>query len=58
MYPIEKFWQIWGPMAPQFVAVQPWVIGYNGEMLLGNGQMNTVFTRLWIDSELKEAMGH
>ena len=32
--------------------------GFNNEGSLGSGQGNTVFTRLWIDSELKEAMGH
>ena len=56
MYAIERFWGIYGPMALQFSATQPWLIGYNGETSwpsLGN----LVFTRLWIDSELKEAMG-
>ncbi len=57
-YGIEKFWTIWGPMAPQYAAVQPWVIGYNGEKRLAAGQYTTIFSRLWIDSELKEAMGH
>ena len=44
-------------MAPLFHVSQPWLIGYNGEYLVGNGQNVTVFTRLWIDQELKEAMG-
>ena len=57
-YAIEKFWTIWGGMAPAYLAIQPWVIGFNGEFNLGNSQMNIVFTRLWIDSELKAAMGH
>ena len=57
-YVIEKFWLIWGPMAQQFVATQPWLVGFNGERALGYGQYHTIFTRLWIDSELKEAMGH
>jgi peptide/nickel transport system substrate-binding protein len=56
-YAIEKFWTIWGGMAPQYNAFQPWVIGYNGEGNLGVGQVNTVFTRVWIDQDLKEAMG-
>ena len=56
-YGIEQFYTIWGPMAPQFVAVQPWLIGFNGELSLGGGQYNTVFTRLWIDQDLKAAMG-
>ena len=57
-YGIEKFWTIWGGLAPQYVAVQPWLIGFNGETLLGIGQYTTIFTRLWIDQELKSAMGH
>ena len=57
-YAIEKFWAIFGPMPPIFLPVQPWVIGYNNEYFLGSGQYNTVYARLWIDSELKEAMGH
>ena len=56
-YAIEKFWQIWGGMAPKYDAIQPWVKGFNGEFNVGNHQGVTVFTRLWIDSQLKEAMG-
>ena len=56
-YGIEQFWTIWGPMAPQYLVIQPWLIGFNGELTLGNGQYNTVYTRLWIDQELKAAMG-
>ena len=56
-YAIARFWQIWPVMAPLFHVSQPWLIGYNGEYLVGNGQNVTVFTRLWIDQELKEAMG-
>ena len=56
-YAIEKFWTIWGPMPPKYQATQPWIKGFNGEFLLGNGQYQ-VFTRLWIDQNLKEAMGH
>ena len=57
-YAIEKFWQIWGPMAPQYVATQPWIKGFNGEFMLGAFQYTTIFSRLWIDQELKSAMGH
>ena len=58
MYAIEKQWQIWGPKLPQWILLQPWVIGYNGEaMLLGPNEHNSVHARLWIDSELKKAMG-
>ncbi len=56
---IKELWTLWGPMAPAFFASQPWVIGYNGEDNLGS--MNggaAMWARLWIDQELKEAMGH
>ena len=57
-YAIEKFWTIWGPMPPKYQPTQPWVKGFNGEFAIGTGQLYQVFARLWIDSELKEAMGH
>ena len=58
MYATEKHWMIWGPESPQFTWNQPWVIGYNGEANLGEAQDYAILARLWIDSELKEAMGH
>ena len=57
-YAIEQFWSLFGPVAPTYAVSQPWIIGYNGEADMGMGRYNTVFTRVWIDSELKEAMGH
>ena len=58
MYAIERFWRIWGPEVPGFTVTQPWVTGYSGEGGLGGMQTQTIFARLWIDSQLKEAMGH
>ncbi len=58
MYAVERHWTIWGGEVPNFNASQPWVMGYNGEHWLGQGQHDNFFTRLWIDSALKEAMGH
>ena len=60
MYAIENHWLIWTPKTPFFHFAQPWVIGYNGEFpnALGQAETYTVFARLWIDSELKEAMGY
>ena len=58
MYVIEKHWQIWGPRSPTFMVAQPWLTGYSGE--IGHwavGDQWTTHSRLWIDSELKEAMG-
>ncbi len=55
---VKQHNQIWGPLAPQFQANQPWVEGFNGEFGIGELQYHTILARLWIDSELKEAMGH
>ena len=55
IYAIERFWRVWGPVAPQFSAVQPWLVGYNGEVIHRGVD---VFARLWIDSALKKEMGY
>ena len=55
---IEQHWQLWGPAGPSFFVHQPWVIGLNGEASMGSRQTHVTFSRLWIDSELKEAMGY
>ena len=58
-YAMSRHWLIWGPRSPTFRLVQPWVKGYNGEFDQGlDAGVHTIFARLWIDSELKEAMGH
>ena len=57
MYAIERHWTVWGPIAPRFEATQPWLKGYNGEFRLGSASRNWVFARLWIDQDLKAAMG-
>ena len=53
-YVIENHWLIWGPGVPPGLVAQPWITGWNGE----NMNTNDVFARLWIDSELKAAMGY
>ena len=60
MYAIENHWLIFGPKTPFIHYAHPWVIGYSGEFpnALGQAETYTVFARLWIDSELKEAMGY
>ena len=57
MHVIKKHWVIWGPDTPEFNVLQPWIKGYNGEGGLGGLMKMALFARLWIDSELKEAMG-
>ena len=56
MYALEQYWTIYGPLLPQFSVNQPWLIGYNGEMILSGGE-EVIFSRLWIDSALKKEMG-
>ncbi len=54
---IKQHNQIWGPLEPRFQVSQPWVEGFNGEYSMGDMQYMSILARLWIDSELKEAMG-
>ncbi len=57
MYMIEKQWYVWGPHPAKFNAIQPWLKGYNGEIDLGDVDRTMVFSRLWIDQDLKKEMG-
>ena len=58
-YYVEQHWQIWGVKAPQFSLLQPWVKGHNHEIIIGrHSQYGVLFARIWIDQELKEAMGY
>ncbi len=54
MYLVENHWHLFLGGAPRFSVLQPWVIGGNGE----NIDTGVVIARLWIDSELKAAMGY
>ena len=58
MYIIEKHWFIWAARVPLMNVLQPWVIGFNGETELGSMDRQLMAARLWIDQELKEAMGY
>ncbi len=49
--------QIWGPLAPRFLASQAWVKGFSGESNLGDLNHHAIFARLWIDQDLKREMG-
>ena len=55
---IEESWLIWGSLSPVFNVAQPWIMGYNGEGVLGGSMNHAVFQYLWVDSELKTGMGH
>ena len=57
-YIVANHWILWGGRVPHFQASQPWVKGYNGETNLGFGMERTMmFSRLWIDQDLKKEMG-
>ena len=57
-YYVSLIADVWGPQPPVFHFWQPWLGGYSGEYTLGGGMITTVLTRLWIEQELKESMGH
>ena len=57
-YFTEQQWTTWGPMRPNFIFWQPWMAGYNGESTIGGGSFWLYVSRVWLDSDLKEAMGH
>ena len=57
-YFTEQQWTTWGPMRPNFIFWQPWMAGYNGERTMGGGSHWLYLSRVWLDSDLKEAMGH
>ena len=54
----EMHWMIWGTESPQFNANWPWIKGYNGEIQLGITDFNYPFPYLWIDQDMKKAMGY
>ncbi len=49
----ELHWYLWSPRVPQYFVMQPWIVGYNGELRLGFMDWGPViFARLWIDEQL------
>ena len=56
MYAIEQHLYLWGPRVPAFAVAQPWIVGYNGEMQVGNCGNVQSYARMWIDSQLKDEM--
>ena len=54
---IDQHWVVWGGDESKYSVWQPWVVGYNLERGFGGGQNYVGFSRIWIDSALKEASG-
>ena len=57
-YAMERHWLIFGPKSPVYLLAQPWLAGYNGELAVNLWEDWLLFAYLWIDSEMKEAMGY
>ena len=58
-YKIENRGHVWGILVPTWFANWPWLKGFNGEGGMGNaGHLGAIFSRLWLDQDLKEAMGY
>jgi ABC-type transport system substrate-binding protein len=57
MYFTKNHIYVWGPNAPKFNAVQPWVRGYAGENSLGSDDRMAILARLWFDHGMKTEMG-
>ena len=56
LYVVEQHPYLWGPLVPSFTVSQPWLVGYNGEMQMGNCGWTEIYARLWVDSQLKDEM--
>lgn len=48
---------IWLPTGYAYTAWWPWVRNYGGELRAGAVRPGPIYARLWIDQELKQAMG-
>ena len=53
LWVIEQHPYIWGVRVGSFNVAQPWIVGLNGEMGIGNCGWEGPLVRSWIDSQLK-----
>ncbi len=53
MYAIEQHLYLWGVRVLSFDVGQPWIAGLNGEQQLGACGATQLYSRMWIDSQLK-----
>ena len=56
LYVVEQHNYLWGPLVPSFTVTQPWLVGYNGEMQMGNCGWTEPYARMWVDSQLNAEM--
>ncbi|MDE0179356.1 MAG: hypothetical protein OXP36_12270 [Gammaproteobacteria bacterium] len=55
--PVDGHWVIWGARVPHFSAHWPWVKGFNGESEAGDTDRALLFSRMWLDQDLKKELG-
>ena len=55
---IEQMWSNMFPVTPFYMVHQPWLKNYRGELGAGTEDHLQVLKYLWVDTQLKEAMGH
>ncbi len=56
MWVIEQHPYIWGVRVGTFNVAQPWIVGLNGELQIGNCGWGGLLARSWIDSQLKSEL--
>ena len=56
-YLIDGHWVIWAARVPHFSAHWPWVKGFNGESEAGDMDRALLFSRMWLDQDLKKELG-
>ena len=57
-YSFEQNWAVNMIPVRSYQAWQPWIGGYNGEHALGAFRGADIWARIWIDQDMKEAMGN
>jgi peptide/nickel transport system substrate-binding protein len=55
---LDKAPHIWMPTAKAYTAWWPWVKNYDGEHTAGSVRPWPIYSRLWIDQDLKKKMGY
>ena len=53
---LRNHYYVWAGKGAMFIVNQPWLKGYNGEVVLGEAY-GPVVARLWLDLDLKKSMG-
>ena len=54
---LDKAPYIWLPTAYNFTAWWPWVQNYNGELRAGAVRPWPIYSRIWVDQDMKKKMG-